>query len=295
MKLPFFPGCALKIAGKNFELSTMATAKELGLELIELPRWNCCGTVYSLTNDDLIHQIAPVRNFIRVQEMNENKILDDYRLVTACSMCYNTLKRVNLLVKKDAEKLKKINTAMDMEKNYLGGVRVIHYLELLKEIGFEKIVERVKKPLGSLKISPYYGCLLLRPKEVSIDNFERPTILEELLSALDVDVIENPYKMRCCGSYQTVHMKDVVARLAFDILSYAAMEGADAITVSCPLCAFNLDNRQVEVKALHHDFNEIPVFYFTQLMALAFGLDKEICGFDLNHVDPKPLLNKIYF
>jgi heterodisulfide reductase subunit B len=293
MKLPYFPGCALKTTAKNFETSALATAKELGIELIELLRWNCCGAVYSLTNDDLMHQIAPVRNLVRVQEMNEQGILEDeYRLVTLCAMCYNTLKRTNILVKNDPEKLEKINTAMDREKEYLGGVKVIHYLELLRDIGFKEISEKVKRPLKGLKVSPYYGCLLLRPKEVCIDSSEHPTIFEELLSALDANVIDNPYKMQCCGSYQTVKRKDIVVELVYKNLAYATMNGAEAIALSCPLCAFNLDQRQEEVQKVHRDFDKVPVFYFTQLMAVAFGLDEETCGFDLNRVDPRPLIKQ---
>jgi heterodisulfide reductase subunit B len=150
----------------------------------------------------------------------------------------------------------------------------------------------VKNPLKNLKIAPYYGCMLLRPKEVGIDDPEDPTIQAELLSTLGTEVIDNPYKKVCCGSYQTVQDKYVVSDLAYDILTRAQGEGAAAITTSCPLCAFNLDNRQKEVKERHPDFKEIPVFYFTQLMAIAFGLDEKYYRFDLNYIDPQPLLKK---
>jgi heterodisulfide reductase subunit B len=295
MKLPYFPGCTLKTTARNFETSALEVAQELGIELVELPRWNCCGTVRSLTNDDLIHQIAAIRNLVRVQEMNRKGILrNEYRLVTLCGICFNTLKAASVLAKNDSEKLKKINTAMDEEEEYLGGVEVIHYWELMREIGFEKISEKIKKPLRGLKVSPYYGCLLVRPREFSIDKVETPKILEEILSALDVEVIDNPYKLQCCGSYHTVGRKDLVAELAYKILSYAEMSGADAVALSCPLCAFNLDQRQEEVQKTHRNFKKIPVFYFSQLMAVAFGLDEKICGFELNHVDPKPLLEKTF-
>lgn len=293
MKLSYFPGCTLKTTARNFETSALAVAKELGIELIELPRWNCCGTVRSLTNDDLMHQIAPTRDLIRVQEMNEKGILkNEYRLVTLCSICFNTLKAASILLKNDSEKLKKINIAMDEEEEYQGGVEVIHYGELIREIGLEKIAEKIKKPLRGLRVSPYYGCLLVRPRELSIDNAETPQILEEILSTLDVEVIDNPYKLQCCGSYHTVGRKDLIAELAYKILSCSTNNGADAMALSCPLCAFNLDQRQEEIQQVHHNFKKIPVFYFSQLMAVAFGFDEEICGFDLNHVDPKPLLEK---
>jgi len=179
---------------------------------------------------------------------------------------------------------------MDREEDYEGKVEVLHFLEVLRELGFEKLEEKVKNPLEGLKIAPYYGCLMLRPREIGIDDPEEPTIQKELLEALGAEVVDNPYKVRCCGSYQTVNRKYIVADLAHDILSYAAREGAEAITLSCPLCSFNLDDRQREVKELYPSFREIPVFYFTQLMAIAFGLKEKYYGFDLNHVDPRPLL-----
>jgi heterodisulfide reductase subunit B len=106
MKISYFPGCTLKTMAKNFEDSAIASLSFLGIEMVELPRWNCCGTVYSLTSDDLIHQVAPIRNLIRVKEAR------DSRVVALCSMCYHTLKRANKLVKEDKEKLDKLNNLM---------------------------------------------------------------------------------------------------------------------------------------------------------------------------------------
>ncbi|RLI05482.1 heterodisulfide reductase, subunit B [Candidatus Bathyarchaeota archaeon] len=293
MKIPYYPGCTLKTTAKNFETSAIESAKILGVELIELPKWNCCGTVFSMTTDDLMHHLAPIRNLIRVQEMNEKGIVkNEYRVVTLCTMCFNTLKRSNLFVKQDPERLKKINSLMDEEKDYQGNVKVLHFLEILKELGFEQIRKKVKKPLQNLKVVPYYGCLMVRPEDVGIDKPENPTILKELFEALGAEVVDIPFKTRCCGSYQTVNRKELVAELVFDILNQVRMEGGECVGLSCPLCAFNLDNRQDEVKKLHPEFSMVPVFYFTQLMAVAFGLNEKICGFELNHINPKPLLEK---
>ncbi|MGB7055143.1 MAG: CoB--CoM heterodisulfide reductase iron-sulfur subunit B family protein [bacterium] len=292
-KIPYYPGCTLKTTAKNFEKSAIAAARALGIELLEIPRWNCCGTVFSLTDDDLIHHVASVRNFIRVQEMNDYGLVkNENRLVTLCAMCFNTLKSTSLRVKDNAEDLKKINDLMYREEDYQGKVEVLHFLELLKTLGFEKIRTRVKKPLKGLKIAPYYGCMILRPQEVGIDDPEDPTIQRDLLESLGADSVDTPYKRVCCGSYQTVKEKQIVAELAYDILSHARKEGAEALATVCPLCAFNLDNRQKEVKASHPDFEEMPVFYITQLMAIAFDLGNEFYGFDQNYIDPRPLLQR---
>lgn len=286
MKISYFPGCTLKTMAKNFEDSALASASSLGIEMVELQRWNCCGTVYSLTSDDLIHQLAPIRDLIRVEEQKDN------RVVTLCSMCYNTLKRANKLVQEDKEKLDKLNDLMYREDvKYDGKVKVLHLLEILKnEIGFEQIARKVKIPLKGLKVAPYYGCLLLRPPEVGIDDPENPTILENLLESTGAEVIDYPYKTECCGSYNTVANVDLVVERAYNILRSAINQGAEAIVLSCPLCGFNLDNRQKEIKEKFSDFKNIPIFYFTQLLALSLGLDEKVCRFELNFVDPRPLL-----
>jgi len=293
MKIPYFPGCTLKTTAKNFEISALAVAKSMDIELVELPRWNCCGTVTSLTSDDLMRHLAPIRNLIRVEEMNDNgDMKDEYRLVALCSMCFNVLKRSDLRVKENPEELEKINNFMYLEKGYDGKVEVIHFLELLRDSGFDKIKNKVKVNLNGLKVAPYYGCLMLRPKEIGIDDPEDPTIQSGILNALGAESIDNPCKTRCCGSYQTVRDRYAVSELTYDIITRARKEGAELVTTSCPLCLFNLADRQKEVIEKHPEFKPMPVLYFTQLMALAFGLDETYCGFNQNYIDPRPLLRE---
>jgi len=285
MKIPYYPGCTLKTKAKDLEDSAIAAAKVLDIEMEELPRWNCCGTVYSLASDDLIHQVGSIRNLVRVKEQGANQV------VTLCSMCYNTLKRANEFFLADEEKRDRINRYMDEEIDYTGDVAVVHLLEILRdEVGMEKIKAAVKKPLTGLKVSPYYGCMLLRPASIGIDNTERPTVMEELLRALGAKVIDDPYKTECCGAYQTVNRKDVVVTCVHSILTSAQRNGAEVIALSCPLCDFNLDNRQKDILQTYKGFHPMPALYFTQLMAIAFGLDESVCRFELSYNDPRPLL-----
>ncbi len=293
LKLPYYPGCTLKTRASNFEISAMACARTLGMELVELPTWTCCGTVFSLTSDDLIHHVGPIRNLIRVQEMNRDGLVDgEMRLVTLCSMCFNTLKRANQRMRENPGDLKTINDFMDTEDDYDGHVEVVHFLELLRDLGPGAIGDKVENPLAGLRVAPYYGCMLLRPKEVGIDDPEEPTIQGDILSALGAEVVYNHYMKLCCGSYQAMHDKYAVAGLVYDILSHAQADGAQAIATSCPLCAHNLDNGQKEVKERHPDFEEIPVFYFTELMALAFGLGPGFLGSGHRYVPAERLLKE---
>ncbi len=289
MKISYYPGCTLKNNAKNFEDSTICSLESLGVKVEELPRWNCCGTVFSLATDDLIHHVAPIRNLIRVKESNSDKVM------TLCAMCYNTLKRANERVKADPEGLEKINKFMlDREKvSYGGEVKIIHLLELLRdEIKFENISKKVIKPLKNLKVANYYGCLLVRPKKIGLDDVENPTVLENLMAALGADAVDFPYKTECCGAYQTVDKPAIVADRTYHIITSAQAQGAEVISVSCPLCAFNLDHRQKNTLQKYPEFHKMPVLYFTQLLAISLGCPEEALRLDLHDVDPKLLLKK---
>ena len=287
MKLLYFPGCTLKTSAKNLEKSAFAIMKALGHELVEMDDWTCCGVVSSLSDDDLMRHLAPLRNLIHVEDQGENKV------VVLCDMCCNTLKQTNLRVKENPDDLETLNLFMDRENDYKGTVKVQHFLEFLRDdIGFDVLKKMVKKPLKDVRIMPYYGCMLLRPREVAIDDAEEPTILSDLLSALGAEVVDNPFKIECCGSYHTIQEKELVSRRAHRITSYAIERGADAMVLSCPLCRFNLDVRGKEAEKMFDGYKQIPVYYYTQLIAVALGLDPSVCGFDQHAVDPTLLLKK---
>jgi heterodisulfide reductase subunit B len=287
MSLAYYPGCTLKTKAKNLEEPAIASLEVLGFKLEEIARWNCCGAVHSLADDDLIHQVAPVRNLIRAREQGKNE------LITLCSFCFNTLKRANLLVKANAEKRNTINSFMDEEINYSGEVKVVHLLEVLRdEIGWEALAQKVKLPLRDLKIAPYYGCTLLRPREVAIDSVENPTILREFLKALGASPVDFPESTRCCGSYQIISDPGAISAYAWNILSSALSHGAEALVLSCPLCDYDLSQGQKELVKRRDEFKGMPLFYFTQLLALALGLDPQVCHFELNYGSPESLLRE---
>lgn len=288
MKIKYYPGCSIKTSAEHFEISAKAVLKCLDVEMEELKRWTCCGTVYSLTSDDIMHHLAPVRNLLRVKEEGGDRVL------TLCSMCYNTLKRANILVRKDTETREKIKDFMYKELiGYEGDVEVIHLLQLFREIGVEKIKENIKVSLQGLKVAPYYGCMLLRPEEVSIDDVENPEIFEDIIGLTGAQVVNFPYRNECCGSYQTLRRPDIVIERTKTIVDSARNNGADILLLSCPLCAFNLEAKQEAVLEKYYSFKNMPVLYFPQLLALSFGLDDNDTRFDLNDIDPLPVLEKI--
>ena len=287
MKLLYYPGCTLKTSAKNLEESAFAIMNAFGHELVEMEDWNCCGVVASLSQDDLMKHLAPLRNLIHVEDQGEKKV------ITLCDMCCNTLKQTNLRVKENPDDLETLNLFMDRENDYKKTVEVIHFLEFLRdEIGFNNIKKKVKNPLKDMKIMPYYGCMMLRPREVAIDDAEEPTILTDLMSALGAEVVDNPFKIECCGSYHTIEEKELVSRRAHRITNFATERDADAMVLSCPLCRFNLDTRGKEAEKMFEGYKQIPTYYYTQLIACALGLDPSVYGFDQHVVDPTLLLKK---
>lgn len=287
MELLYYPGCTLKTSARNLETSAMAILEALGHELVEMDEWTCCGVVSSLTDDDLMHHLGPLRNLVHAQDQGYD------RLLTLCDFCYNTLKQTSQRVDGSPEDLEKLNSFMDRENDYQPGLRVMHLLEFLRdEVGFDVLKKMVKRPLKDLRVMPYYGCMLLRPREVAIDDPEHPRILSDLMKALGATVVDNPFKIECCGSYHTIEQKRLTSRRARTITQQGVQRGAQAITLSCPMCRFNLDVRGQEAEDLTEGYRQLPVFYYTQLIAVALGLDTGSLGFDQHAVDPLPILTQ---
>ncbi len=283
MNIPYFPGCTLRTKAKGFDASGRASAQALGFELRELPQWNCCGATFPLATDNELALVGPTRILIDAQKQGT-------RLVTLCSICYNVLKRTARFLEENEEKRERIG--LFIEEEYRGQVQVTHLLELLRDdLGFATLRERVVRPLSGLRVAPYYGCLLLRPQtEIELDDPDEPTILHDLLSSLGCEVVDFSHKTECCGAYLTISAAGAAAELACDILDSALIEGAEMIVTSCPLCQFNLDYRQKELRRTHSNLTPIPVLYFTQLLGIALGLDSADYDFEQHAVDPRPLL-----
>ena len=285
MTTGYYPGCTLKTKAKNLEETALACLEALGLQATELPRWNCCGAVFSLADDDLIHHVAPVRDLIRAHDEGHDKV------ITLCSMCYNTLARANLLMRNDEEKRKTLNLFMDEENDYQGEIEVQHYLAFLEtELGWDKVKAAVKKPLEGLRVAPYYGCTLLRPDDVAMEPPETPKMFANFLEAIGAEVVDFPESTSCCSSYQILGNEAAALAASATVLRAATNHKADAIAMSCPVCEYNLGRRAEDVRAAHEGIEEIPTFYFTQLLALALGLPAEELGLGLNEPAAAALL-----
>lgn len=297
MKIHYYPGCTLKDKTTNLDDSTREAMKVLNYELVEPEGWTCCGAEYPLTEEKIVGLAAPTRILRQVEEEGGDKV------ITTCSFCFNVLKRTNEALLTDPLKHKRINAylqddikieQMSKEKTthfseYNGAVWVLHLLEFLKnEVGFGELHSHVKRDLSGLKVAPYYGCRLLRPKvEVGIDEPDDPHIFEDFLEAIGCEVVDFPFKQECCGSYLSVSMPEAATEASYKVLRSALLEGADMVALSCPLCYYNMDRRQDRIKDMYHEFTGVPVLFFTQLMAWALGVDEEVLGLDQHYFDPR--------
>jgi len=288
MDIAYYPGCTLKTKGINFEKTALAFLELFDVNAVELEDWYCCGVMYSQTTDNLMHQLAPIRTLIKAKESGSKELL------TLCSMCYNTLKRSQLFIQSDEEKREKINNFMDREIDFNGDeVEIVHILNLLEQIGVDKLRAKIEKDVSDIKFAPYYGCVLTKPKEISIvPNPEDPEIIEEILEGIGFESVYYPFKNECCGSFQVVNQRDIVKERTRKIVSTAINNEADFIVLTCPLCFYNLDAVQKDIKKEDEHFKTIPILYITQLLALAYGLDPDLNDFSLHHIDPRPTLER---
>jgi len=300
MKLHYYPGCTVKEKTTNLDDSTRVAMEILGYELVEPQNWTCCGAEFPLSEEKIIGLAAPARILRQVKIEGGDKVF------TVCSFCFNVLKRTNDALLDDPLKYKRINAYLKDDikidhitkerttnfSEYEGDVKVFHLLEFIRdEIGYEKVRSLIKRDLSNVKVVPYYGCRLLRPKgSMNIDEPDSPTIFEEFLENIGCEVIDFPFKQECCGSYLSVSMPEAASEASYNILRSARLNGADALALSCPLCYYNLDRRQDKIKEQFLDFTGMPVLFFTQLLAWALGAEEKILGLDQHFSDPHSVL-----
>jgi heterodisulfide reductase subunit B len=159
------------------------------------------------------------------------------------------------------------NNYMKLDTPYAGETKVLHFLEVLRDqIGFDQLKKKVVNPLTGKKIGAYYGCLLLRPgKIMAFDDPENPKMLEDFIRALGAEPVVYPYRNECCGGYISLKEPEMAKNMSANILESAEGFGAEMLITACPLCRYNLNKSQ----------EELPVYYFTELLAEALGVKEE--------------------
>ncbi|MFC2018032.1 CoB--CoM heterodisulfide reductase iron-sulfur subunit B family protein [Chloroflexota bacterium] len=274
----YYPGCTLHSSAKEYDISARLVCDKLGIKLEELEDWACCGASSAHTTSQLLAITLPARELQSAEKAG-------LPLTVACAMCFSRLK-ITAHELADEAKLAQVN-------EILGGVfhnttEVVHLLEIL----FNKIdTDVITKPLTGLKAACYYGCLLVRPKEVmDFDDDENPQIMDNFVEKLGAEAVDWDLKVACCGASLPLTRLDMVYQMSHRILLQAKQQGADCMIAACPMCHSNLDTHQEKMRAKYRDDFELPVIYFTQLLGLALGFSAEQLHLDKHFTNPIPML-----
>ena len=272
MKYAFFPGCVLEGAAKENYIATTAVAKALGIELVEIPGWTCCGASHVQDVDDLAATAINARNIALAEQMN-------MPLLTVCNTCTLMLRKAK--AKLDGGQKEKVNGILaTADLQYQGTSEITHLLwVLLKDYGLDKLQAAVKRPLKGLKVAGYYGCHILRPPALmDFEDYANPQSLEKLITALGAQPVDFDAKLKCCGFHATYTAEPDMINITGQTNQSAVKAGADCMVTPCPLCQMSLDMNQPEGQAAVNCQQEMPVLHLAQLVGLALGLTTEQLG-----------------
>jgi heterodisulfide reductase subunit B2 len=271
MRLSFYPGCSLEGMANDYARSITAVFDDLGIELVEIDDWSCCGATAAHSLSETLSLALPARNLALAEKMGMD-------IVAPCANCFNRLRYSQQMVKKKI---------VDIPWELTGDIRIHDITRFLAEPDMiEKIRERVRRPLKGLKVVCYYGCQMVRhPSITGFADYENPRTLDLVMAAAGTEAIDWSYKSTCCGASIGIGRKDIQETLTRKILDKARQTGAEAVVVSCPLCQSNLDVFQMDLKG-----GSLPVFYFTELLRLAFEEEADARWFKQHLTDPVGLL-----
>jgi heterodisulfide reductase subunit B2 len=286
MKYAYYPGCSAESTARDQYMSIREVAEALDIDLIEPKGWTCCGSTPAHHTDKILSLALPAANLLMAKKMG----LD---IVVFCAACYNRMKVANFEIQKNAKVRKEVCDSLG--EDYDGSVNVIHFVEvLIKNIGIKKLQEAFTHSLEGLKVANYYGCLLVRPRDVTnFDDPENPTIMDSLVTIMGGESIDWPQKVECCGGGFALTRTDIVIELSNSILGMAKAAGAECMAVACPMCQVNLDLRQSDINKVKKSNYNIPIVYITQLIGLCLGITPEKLGMDKCIVSPKPIIETV--
>jgi len=259
-KFAYYPGCSLHGTAKEYDISTHLICKELGLALEEVSDWNCCGATSAHSLDRDLAFLLPARNLKAIQEQGLDVIIP-------CAACFSRTKACMDILVNDQTLRERAEKELNFK--FHQQTKIYHLAELIvQNIGIEEVKGHIKRVLSGLKVVCYYGCLLVRPHKITeFDDKENPQILDQLMTAIGVESIDWPYKTECCGASLSLSKAKIVKEMVSKMIDWVIEAGVDAVVTACPLCQANMEMRQSRGQNL-------PVFYFTELLGLAFGIKR---------------------
>jgi heterodisulfide reductase subunit B len=268
----YFPGCSLEKMALSYHQSAMQTTNAMGVELKEVEDWNCCGATTYFHVDELLAYTLVARNLAIAEKAGHD-------LVAPCSACYKNAYFTSAYLKEDQDLSDHINYALEQDNlHYSGNIEVKHLLEVfVDDLGLEEIQSKVSHPLEGLRVAPYYGCQIVRPRK-DHEDVENPQFFEDLMSTIGADPVDFTYRLRCCGGSLIITSREAALSLVRDLLQSAEDREADVIATACPLCQTNLECYQMQVNQEYGTNFSIPIMYFTQLLGLSMGLPPKKLG-----------------
>jgi heterodisulfide reductase subunit B len=277
LRFAYFPGCSADSTGISFTLSANYVARKVGLGLIEIPDWCCCGTSAALVTDRELALALPARSLAMAEKMDPT--LD---VVTSCAGCYSSLKAAAHHARSSEQRRRHVEELIGMP--YAASAEVFSLLEILTRPDLrEQVTQACVKTLGGLKVACYYGCALVRPPDVcKFDDPENPRSMDELLAAVGASPVQWAYKTECCGASHQISEPGAARVLLERIFENAAANGAEALACACPLCLLNLDMREAELNKHREQPFDMPVYYFTELLGLCMGGAPDELGINLH-------------
>lgn len=280
----YYPGCALHGSSNDYEKSIRACLEVLGVPLKELDDWICCGATAAHSLNHTLAVALPARNLGIAERDGFDEVF------APCPMCSMELMKARKSMADDPALRKAVSDIVEL--NVDGRTQVINLIQLLMKAGLEKIRAAVKTPLESLSAACYYGCLLTRPpKVVQFDDYEHPHMMEDVVEALGARTVAWNYATECCGAGMTMAAESTVLDLSNKILRNAADHGANCIVVACPMCHVNLDMKQPDIDRAFGVEHGMMIYYLSDLVGLALGLNTKQTGVDRHFVvlEPKPV------
>ncbi len=296
MKYAYYPGCAGKGATPELHQSTMKVVEGLGIEVVELDRFNCCGAgVIGEADPDLAY-LLNARTLATAEALG----LD---IMTVCGTCQGVLGGANKRLQKDKDLRNRINQSLKASTGleYQGTVTVKHLQWILvKDFGVEALKKFVTNPLTDISIAPFYGCYILRPESATgFDDWENPQSLEKLIKTIGAYPVEYDDRTKCCGFPVFLEKEEIATGMVEKRVSSAKKAGGDAMVTPCPLCHMGLDFNQKSAEKIHQEKEgankrlDMPILHLPQLIGLAMGFSPESLGMKHHLVSTAPLIQKI--
>jgi heterodisulfide reductase subunit B len=286
MKVSYYPGCSLEVTARPYNLSCRQVCSLLEIDLAEVPEWLCCGSSAGLKMDRLLSLSLAAKNLALIEKQALEEVL------IPCPFCYRRLLSAQQEISQDQKTAETVRGII--ETNLEAQFTIQNILSFFRNtVGLEVLKSKTKRPLKGLKVIPYYGCYLVKPRQVThFDDPENPTSMDEILRALGAEVLEWDFKTECCGSSLSLSKTEKVLELSARLLKEAVWKGADAVVVACQLCQSNLDMRQREIWKAEKKNTQLPILYITQIMGLALGHSSKDLGLNHHLVDPLPILKE---